>query len=59
MDEEVRASLLKIKFVKETSADPCPISPFGKGVRGISARPAEQIPLNPPVSKGDFSGGQS
>ncbi len=31
MGEEVRASLLKIKFVKETSADPCPISPFGRG----------------------------
>src|SRR5437870_11911131 len=48
MGEEVRASLLNIKFVKETSADPRPISPFGKkGKRDFSATGRTNPPKSP------------
>jgi molybdate transport system substrate-binding protein len=34
-----------------------PIFPFDKGAKGISTQPTEQIPLNPPFSKGTSADG--
>ena len=52
MGEEVRASLLEIKFVKETSADPRPISPFGKGGKGDFSATGRTNPPKSPFFQG-------
>src|SRR5438094_7900130 len=52
MGEEVRASLLEIKFVKETSADPRPISPFGKGGKGDFSATGRTNPPKSPCFQG-------